>query len=69
LVVFALQLDTRDEINGNDRVADGDDFYREAGPTAFFGHVDVEPEHTFRDGAPDSQYEGQDPWVIDVGTA
>ena len=47
-VVFALQLSTRDEINDNDRVTDGDEYYWYAGPTAFYDHVDLESEHTFR---------------------
>lgn len=69
VVVFALQLDTCDGINGDDHLADGDDCFRETGPTAFFGHVGVEPEYAFGVAAPDSHDEGSGSGVIDVGTA
>ena len=57
-VVFALQLSTRDEINDNDRVTDGDEYYWYAGPTAFYDHVDLESEHTFRVAEPGEYYDG-----------
>jgi hypothetical protein len=57
-VVFALQLSTRDEINDNDRVTDGDGYYWYVGPTAFYDHVDLESKHTFRVAEPGEYYDG-----------
>ncbi|WP_336135172.1 hypothetical protein [Natronomonas amylolytica] len=57
-IVFGLDISTPDEINGNEQVDDDSEYYWYAAPTAFFDHVDVKSEHTFRVATPGEYYDG-----------